>query len=228
MGHMLQENVNKTLNYSVHFAVMYMQIYYLVWNLLNFQMCQVFIEHPVEQTAVTTSIKCSWKVQLNKAFLYAPVQNNLIFYVCSRIVAMHMFCSIWSIGPPCGCRLRNLIWVYWIVLFAVRKSCEVNFVFWGTEGRLVSCVCFMRFITERTTLCLLLQFEIPSAALCELALVLLHCRTDQLSWTFLPVALRLWNLLLSDVLNRRTLSSLGVLWTCTYRGHSLIFSLSLF
>ena len=62
-------------------------------------------------------------------------------------------CSAESIMPPCGCRRRSLIWVRWIVLFAVRRGCaRVSFVAWGTEGRLVSFVCSMRFVTEWTTL----------------------------------------------------------------------------
>ena len=54
---------------------------------------------------------------------------------------MHMFCSAWNIVPPCGCRLRSLSWVCWIVLFVVRKGCvRVSFVVYGR-----------RFITEWTT-----------------------------------------------------------------------------
>ena len=43
--------------------------------------------------------------------------------------------------------------VYWIVLFAMRKSCAVvNFVVWGTEGMLMPCVCSIRYIIEQITL----------------------------------------------------------------------------
>ena len=39
-----------------------------------------------------------------------------------------------SIVPPCGCRLPSIIWVCWIVLFAVRKG-FVRVL--GTEERFV-------------------------------------------------------------------------------------------
>ena len=53
----------------------------------------------------------------------------------------------------CGCRRLSLIWVCWIVLFAVRKDCmRMSFVVWGTEGWSVPCVCCIRFITEWTTI----------------------------------------------------------------------------
>ena len=46
-----------------------------------------------------------------------------------------------------------------------------------------------------------------SAALCELALVILSKRNDQFSRLFLPFAVSLWNWLSSDVFCRSTLSS---------------------
>ena len=46
-----------------------------------------------------------------------------------------------------------------------------------------------------------------SAALCELGLVIPRCRTNQFSRSFLPVALRLWNLLSSDVYSGGTFNS---------------------
>ena len=46
-----------------------------------------------------------------------------------------------------------------------------------------------------------------SAALCELALVILRCRIGQFCWSFLPVAARMWNLLALDVFSGGTLSS---------------------
>ena len=46
-----------------------------------------------------------------------------------------------------------------------------------------------------------------SAALCELALLISHCRTDQFSRSFLPVVVR-QNLLLLDVFSGGILSSL--------------------
>ena len=46
---------------------------------------------------------------------------------------------------PCGCRL---IWICWLVLFAVRRGCEkASFVVWSTKGRSVPCVYCIRFIT---------------------------------------------------------------------------------
>ena len=82
------------------------------------------------------------------------------------------------------------------MLFAVRKGCaRMTFVVWGTGGRSVSCVCSMRFITERTTYSheYLHHFFAArniraSAALCELALVIPRCGTYQFSRSFLPVA----------------------------------------
>ena len=46
-----------------------------------------------------------------------------------------------------------------------------------------------------------------SAALSKLILVIQRCRTDQFSRSFLPSAVRLWNLLLSGVFSGDTLSS---------------------
>ena len=43
-----------------------------------------------------------------------------------------------------------------------------------------------------------------SAALCELALMIPRCRTVQFHWPSLPVSVRLWNLLPSDVLSGGT------------------------
>ena len=45
-----------------------------------------------------------------------------------------------------------------IVLFVVRKCCvRENFVFWGTEGKSVPCVCSITFITKLTILCISMQ-----------------------------------------------------------------------
>ena len=80
-------------------------------------------------------------------------ESYLITHVCSNAVSMYMFCPAWSIVHSCGCRRRSLIWVCWIVLFAVRKGCEsVSFVVWGTEERVLPCGCSMAFIVEWTTL----------------------------------------------------------------------------
>ena len=45
-----------------------------------------------------------------------------------------------------------------------------------------------------------------SAALDEIALLIPRCRTDQFSQSFLPAAVRLWNLLPSGVFSGGTLS----------------------
>ena len=45
-----------------------------------------------------------------------------------------------------------------------------------------------------------------SAALSDLALVVPRCLTDQYSRSFLPSAVKLWNLLLSDVVSGSILS----------------------
>ena len=47
----------------------------------------------------------------------------------------------------------------------------------------------------------------PSASLCELALVIWLCRTVQFSRSFLPLNVRVWNLLPSDVFMGSTLCS---------------------
>ena len=94
-------------------------------------------------------------VSMNNFFLCirwyetSDLESYLIVHVCVRAVSIHMSCLAWSIVPPCGGRLRSLSWVCWIVLFAVRKGCvRVNFVVWGTDERLFSCTCSIRFITE--------------------------------------------------------------------------------
>ena len=76
-----------------------------------------------------------------------------IVHVCSRTVWMRMFCPAWSIVSLCRYRRWSPILGFWVVLFAVRTGrMRASFVVWGTEWRLVSCVCSMRFITEWTTL----------------------------------------------------------------------------
>ena len=137
--------------------------------------------------------------------------------------------------PPCGCRLRSLICVYWIVLFAVRKDCvRVNFVVWGTEGTSVPCVCLIRFITQRIPLHEYLHYFVAtrntraSSALGELALVIHRCRTDLFSLSFLPATVRRWNLLWRVCLVTAPLALLRAVWTCANIRLSLIFFVSLF
>ena len=85
---------------------------------------------------------------------------------------MHMSSSAWSIVPPCGFRLRSLIWVNRIVLFAVRIDCvKVNFVVWDTEERSVPYVCSMRFITGQTTLCMSIRIILLQLLILELQLL---------------------------------------------------------
>ena len=102
----------------------------------------------------------------------AQQESYLIAHVCSRAVAMHMFCSAWSIVPPCGCCRRGLIWVCWIILFAVRKDCvKVSFVVWGTGGRSVPCVYSIRFITEQITLWISIWVILLQLAILEIQLL---------------------------------------------------------
>ena len=76
----------------------------------------------------------------------------------------------------------------------ILKGCErVSVVVWLTEGRSVSCVYSIRFITEWTTLGMgyLNPFVAAyntraSVALGELTLGILRCRTDQFSRSFPP------------------------------------------
>ena len=101
-----------------------------------------------------------------------------------------------------------------MVLFAVRKRCVRGCCLWH-RGKVSARVGSVRFFTERTTHPLheyLHHFivacnTIASAALCELALVILRGRTDQFSWWFMPVAVRLCNLLPSNVFSGCTLGS---------------------
>ena len=73
--------------------------------------------------------------------------------------------------------------------------------------------CSIRLITEQTTLCLsicisLLQLvTLELRLLCELALVIPRCNTDQFTRLFLPVAVRLWKFLLPGLLSGGTLNS---------------------
>ena len=67
-----------------------------------------------------------------------------------------------------------------------------------------------------------------SAALGELALVIPRCETDQLHRSLLPTPVRLWNLLLSRVLNSGTLSSFKSAVHLCIEGLNMIFFLSSF
>ena len=73
---------------------------------------------------------CGKSCQRQPAVLVSCAEHGsyLIVHVCSTAVSTRMFCPAWTIVPPCVCRLRNLIWVCWIVLFAVRKGPKV---LWG-------------------------------------------------------------------------------------------------
>ena len=91
----------------------------------------------------------------------------------------------------------------------------MSFVVWGTEGRSLHCVCPVRFIVciqthtmnEYLNQCLAAPNTRASAALGELALIIPRCGTDQFSPSFLPAAVRLWNLLSSGVINGGILNS---------------------
>ena len=70
-------------------------------------------------------------------------ESYLIVHVCSRVVAMHMFCQAGSNMPPSECRRWSLIWVCLIVLFVVRKGClRVSFVVWGTKNVATLCLLY--------------------------------------------------------------------------------------
>ena len=115
--------------------------------------------------------------------------------VTSKIVSLRMFGLAWSIVPPCRCHRQSLIWVYWIVLFAVRKGCvRVSFVVCWPEIHQIQSI--------------LLQFVIIEIQLIfELPLVISRCRTDKFSRSFLPSDVRLCNFLPSDTVSGDTLSS---------------------
>ena len=69
---------------------------------------------------------------------------------------------------PCA----DLIWVWWIVFFAARKDCvRLSFFVWDTQIRLVACVCFIRFITEWTTLWISIWILLLQLVLLELQLL---------------------------------------------------------
>ena len=83
-------------------------------------------------------------------------------------------------------------------MFRVRNGCaRMSFIVWGTEGRSVPCVCSMRHHIANHSLHEYVHNFVAaynsraSAALCELALVISLCRTDQFSRSFLPVTVRL-------------------------------------
>ena len=107
-----------------------------------------------------------------KSLNCAEQESYLIVYVWSRTVSIHMSCPARSIVPSCRCRLPNLIWVCWRVLFAVRKySVRVNFVIWDTERRSGPCVCSIIFIIDRTFLCMSICIIVLQIALEELQLL---------------------------------------------------------
>ena len=125
---------------------------------------------------------------------------------------MHMFCSAWSIVPPCECRRLSFIWICLMVLFAVRRGCvRVSFIVWGTEGGL----CLLYKIYDRVDHSMKVYLNCfvaarstrASATLDELALAIPRCRIDQFSRSFLPAAVRLWNLLPSSVFSGKILST---------------------
>ena len=128
---------------------------------------------------------------------------------------MHMFCSAWSIVPPCGCRRRSLIWICWIVLFTVRKSYVKAQLCCLGYRRKVSALYLLYEIYRRVVHPMnqyLNHFAAArntraSTALGELALVIPRCRTDQFSRSFLPAPVRLWSMLPSRLLSGDTLSS---------------------
>ena len=141
-------------------------------------------------------------------------ESYLIVRVCSRTFSVHMRYPPWSTVLPWGCHRCSLIWVCWIVLFIVRKDCvRLSFVVWGIEG--VGVICLLHKIYHRVDHHMneyLNRFVAArnittSATLGELALVIPWCKTDQFSQSFLPAAVRLWNILPSGVFSGDTLHS---------------------
>ena len=88
---------------------------------------------------------------------------------------------------------------------------RVSFVVWGTEEKLVFCVCSIRFIRVDHPMNEYLKHldatrnTRASAAVGELALVIPFCRTDQFSPSFLSGGVRLCNVLPSGVFSGGTL-----------------------
>ena len=120
-----------------------------------------------------------------------------------------------SVGAGPNCRLRSLIWVCRIVLFAVRKGCvRVNVAGRGDRSK-VSALCLLYIIYHRVDHpmneymhCFATSFNTrASTTLGELALAIPCCRANQFSESFLATAVRLWNLLLSGVFSGDTLRS---------------------
>ena len=74
---------------------------------------------------------------------------------CPRILNSYFnSCVLTSLEncAPAWMSSAESIWVYWIVLLAVRKCCiRMSFDVWDTEGRSMLCISFIRFITECTT-----------------------------------------------------------------------------
>ena len=88
----------------------------------------------------------------------------------------------------------------------------MSFVVWGTEGRKVNALCLLYKIDNRVNHLInehnfaAARNARSSAALCK-ALVIPRCRTYQFNRSFLPAAVRLWNLLLFSVFSCGTLCS---------------------
>ena len=156
------------------------------------------------------------KVGLKAARSLGVVSWAGILYDCSCVLKSCFNAYVLSILEHCG-----LVWLssaeFHLSLMdsvarRAERLCEDEFCCFGHRRKVVLCVCSIRLIKEWTTFAgVSVHFVAAynsraSAALRELALVLPRCRTVQFSRSFLPVAVRLWNLL-SDVFSGGSLSS---------------------
>ena len=126
------------------------------------------------------------------------------------VLSNQVYCpSVWMSSAE-----SDLGLLYWLVLFAVQKGfVRVKCVVWSTEERVGPCVSSVGITRVENHMHDYLHHFVAAlntrvlAALSELALAIPRCRTDQFSWSFLPTAFHLWNLLSSGVLSGGTLSS---------------------
>ena len=156
-----------------------------------------------------------FEVALETQLLRTRGQTLMFVHAWSWDISMHMFCPPWSIVPSCGCRLRSLIWLCWIMLFirSSQRLCEGKICCLGYR-RKVRILCLLCNIYHRVDHpmneylqhLLAARNTRTSAALGDLALVSSRCRIDQFSRLLLPTAVSLWNLLPSGVFTGGTRS----------------------
>ena len=86
--------------------------------------------------------------------LYAGHESYLIVHVYSRAVLRHMFCNLEYYAPVWMSSAEAHLSLLETVDLRAEGLCEGELCCLGTEGRAVPCVCSMRFMTERITLCM--------------------------------------------------------------------------